>query len=374
MTTLKDSAVAYAALEVEDTLQPPALMNEFKWLDKWMLYFLCVPRKVNGEYRSKSFRISILTIQIIMILFQIPWLAYDVVLMFEAATDYQLYYVSVWIVYVSSFVILRFLSLYYFYFKFQYPWRRISHKMAKENSKYIAVTIVLYVAAHFTCDIVYSIAWPLSYHIRWYYHPLFIFCIFVLGPPVWFMMVIQFIIASKYKQYLSVLINSIQIDLKHTDFQDIFDEYKMISKEFKKEYSWVIIYSAHLILAPGLIVIWINVWQAQSGGIGGRYMSTAGLLFNYISLSMNIAVFVMAGCYLNETSRSLQKALWKYIEETEIETNNQSLLITTLLSYTKDHPIEIKFLKIRVTRRGTLLFVMGYIMSRVVSKYVSYFN
>ena len=57
-------------------------------------------------------------------------------------------------------------------------------------------------------------------------------------------------------------------------------------------------------------------------------------------------------------------------DDKDIE-RNESLMAIWIL-YTEKHPIEIQFLKVSVTRRNTIYFVMGFAFSRIVSLFVSY--
>ena len=86
-------------------------------------------------------------------------------------------------------------------------------------------------------------------------------------------------------------------------------------------------------------------------------------------------MFIVSACYLNETFYILQKTLWEHLEIHVRKQEDDKTLTTALVLYnsTDKQPIEIKFLKIRVTKRNTFYFVMGFALSRVVSLYVSYF-
>ena len=89
-------------------------------------------------------------------------------------------------------------------------------------------------------------------------------------------------------------------------------------------------------------------------------------------------MYIMAGYNLNDTFdllhyHYLHKTLWDNLEQCMNSNNNMGLLTAALVVYTDKHPIEIKFLKIRVTKRSTFYFVMGFVLTKIVSTYYSIF-
>ena len=81
----------------------------------------------------------------------------------------------------------------------------------------------------------------------------------------------------------------------------------------------------------------------------------------------------MSAWYLNGAFELLRKALWINLEKCTLkeDTSNIDGITAALVTYMTDHPIEIKFLNIRVTKGRTFLFVVGFALSKIVSIYVS---
>ena len=48
---------------------PDSHLNQLHWLDRWMLYIICVPRTPDGKNKSKCFKWSIVIPEISYLLF-----------------------------------------------------------------------------------------------------------------------------------------------------------------------------------------------------------------------------------------------------------------------------------------------------------------
>ena len=188
-----------------------------------------------------------------------------------------------------------------------------------------------------------------------------------LNLPALFAYIIQSAAAFKYTQYLSYLTANIRQDT--SQLKAVFDDYKLMYKEYEKDYHKIIKYCVQINLIPPIVVLWLNIYYIMEEIHEYWWWYS----FWYITFTAQITLYIMSAWSLNGTFELLYKTLWTNLEKCTLKEDDSNIdgITTTLTAYMREHPIEIKFMKIRVTKGRTFLFVVGFALSKIISIYVT---
>ena len=345
-------------------------MSRFGWLNKWMLYLMCVPMTPKRTQRSAS---CIAMIKAIYIFFGLLWVFETLlnVYLFIAAIVHNtwnvdlLQQVLVWNLVTISGVI----SSVYFYFQFNYPWHNqldVScnteypahclnkhYKIVILSSIFVApcVVIVIFVAfseafAGSFFDDFADLIWVLG-----------LLCIFLR---IIVVLAIHCVICIKYYHYLQ----NITKNMDKYELKQLSIEYQTIWNGYCLDYIWTLKWSIWLMASAWIIVVWAG-------------LSLSGILWimplGAIQLIITIPLYVIPGYLLSEQYDELQRMLWAKFDLNIKEHNDMEkhMMLSSLIIYTTKYPIDMKFGPLKLTRSNTLAFLATLIVSRVVAYGVS---
>ena len=365
-----------------DNLQNEALCFRAKLsiYERLIMILCCIPRLPSNHIQDKRFNctkcfivslnaifiITLLSISILLAIFMLSPQTLD------TDTDFgpDIYQI-ISIFFLSSIVILRILVIIYFYYYFDYPWKdRLDFGGYNNNNynlpKYSRKFSFLYKFIIISCilmEIGSAIALSSPYDA---FTVTAVFCLYLfILIPNFTPIIIQCAICDKYENYLIQLKSS--IDSIDIDYYDLFMFYKKIYYEFNKDFKSILQICVHLNLMSVLAFIWITIYDALSSGYGI-------IEILWIALhSMSILIcYIYSGCFLNETFESLIKSLWKQTEQDMSEKKEFHQEQSMFIIYLINHPLQIKFSGIRITRKNTMIFAFTFVATKIVSLFVAY--
>ena len=312
--------------------------SEMSWLDKCMLYVIGVTKTPSGKHRSKCLRIAFITIQILAFFSVSSYIGYW---SYRTVTEKNdIYNTTVALLSNISTITLRILSLYYFNFKFEYFWySQLGRFQVVKWYKYMIIVYIVFVIMVIISFSVSAMSIMIKDEDKWYniigQFLENVFGFWLYSMPNLFINVMVCVIALKYKYYLLRIIDG--INDKSTELADLMDRYKLIAKEFKHDMAPILTCGVYFNFIPLLLIIWRTIFLLTAGTMKDKEGRLTLFVTSYVELGPLLIMYVIAGCYLNETYESMHAAL-------------------------------------RITRRSTFFFVVGFAVSRIVSLYFAQLN
>ena len=343
-------------------------MARFGWLNKWMLYLMCVPMT---SKRTKRSRFCIAVVPLIHICVVSIVMAHAAIYVYISSIsgmrDVGLWLISfIWLLISIGAVI----SSIYLYFKFNYPWNNqleITFSTEDVNNCYsnhakaiissIFISTILAVIAMMIVTFRHSIAVEEDYDIL--ISILWILASIVSYTRVVGILIIHYIICLKYHHYLYNIINNID----GYSLNQLLSDYQTIWKGFKRDYVWSLKWSVWIIVSVAIIEIW-----------GGLYLLTKiqWFVIGTIMMVQCITLYVIPSYALSEKYDELQRILWtKFnlnIRQNDITVRTD---LNSLIIYVTKYPVDMKFGPLRLTRKNTRIFAAALVVSKIAAYAIS---
>ena len=348
-------------------------MIRFRWLNKWMLYLMCLPETAKNTHRSPfcilMSRIIHITICLISAAFTL-WQLYSAIDSFIDHNEWMMYYLQATVVWII-FCISGALSSFYFHCTFNYPWNKKmdvtfvtqrSQNFINTHHKQIILSCIVLSPCILICGILrlyqYGLIIPVSF---WYILWIFgVLCINLRAVMIW---TIHCVICIKYHNYLYNMIKNID----EYDLKQLLIEYQTISNCFRSEYVWSLKWSIWLFIISILVVTWAGIY------LHAWLVSVFYLIEAVAGLIKIIVLYVIPGYLLSEKYDELQKLLWIKFNSYVRENNDieKQIGLNSLIMYTTKYPVQIKFGPLKLTRRNTLVFAVAFVGSKIAAVAVS---
>ena len=257
------------------------------------------------------------------------------------------------LLYMSSLILSRVVIQFYILCKFNYPWYYQLHcdvTTQNPSTVYISIIIIL-VMVNLSFFFLFSIG------IVWWAG---IGSGYIIYLPLFWILVIQSAIAYKYHQCFSILSSQSKVTR-------IFDIYKQVYKDFKSDYPLILNVSIQWQVLPVLFFLWSAAYDVVYPTAAIEWLFWSCIFLMIVPI---ISVIFISGCFLNEKLDEFHKLLWdRYENEQDQEELN---LYSRLIQYINHHPIEFKLAGLRITKKNTILFILGFIASRLATNLVAY--
>ena len=262
----------------------------------------------------------------------------------------------------------RLASLYYFYFKFNWPWYDqsfdidMSHKTLTILSRYnimfklyVILSVLSYIGAFMGSILHYSYNEELSIIHFWSFR------LFSLTPQI-VLLLIPSTIFLKYYLYLSQIV--VNIDKNDCDIFKVYNEYEKLYTCFKRDYSNQLHLTIVLYLANEVLYIWdsIEYWDNYALNDLLEICWTGQPVLEFI-------VYVLTGALITECHQNMVNKLWQKGKVYMIDSNqdiSDRLCYNYTLQYVQRYPINVKF-KFEVTKWNTFRFIIFFVSTKALS-------
>lgn len=359
------SRVQYELMTANDNGHQTDNKTLIKWLNGINMCLFCVVRSPTGKHRSKCYALMLYSLNALIICscsVELGYTTYNIYKSYDSEGDLLF---IVFVLWVYTFVALRMTIQFYMLCKFNYPWYYKLHLESEEiktSRIYISVIIGI-ILLELLSGIV--LIWPDSGD--WtgiVTNLLFDATVFII---LWFstfwILAIQSAIAYKYHRCLSI------ISAKQNVMR-VLDIYKEIYKEFGSDMPLILKICIQWKVVPLVFFLWTTAYRAYAGSdhVTLIFSDYAGILLDALS---TVSAVVVSGCFLNEKADEFNSLLW---EKFELEKDKEQLyLLSAVIVYVKEHPIQFTFAGLRITKKNTVVFILGFIASRFAAKLVTYF-
>ena len=254
--------------------------------------------------------------------------------------------------YAFSIPLLRSMNQWYFICYFNYPWYPTDYGSPTLPHEMI---IGLSILAQIIACVLFLVG-SLASNNGVLKNIFFILYDIILYIPNFMPLVVQCIVGFKYQRRLHCLM------AENFGPLEMLEKYKRLYYDFKRDYPMILGLCVQFNMVPILIYLWL--WRYENPN------DAEIALWECLNGFSVIILFFTTGCHLNETLEKLHKYLWGRMEE---NFHGDDLYAqTTLLMYINMHPIHFKLGGLRVTKKNTLIFVGGFIVSKAASMLITY--
>eukprot|EP01084_Bolivina_argentea_P116882 207614_1 len=335
--------------------------KSFKWVDIFVTYYPMWSRKLHRkQMRSKWVN----NIMIVLILFTLTctFLFFSNHLFQSHIKSAKGSTVIAHICQELSFLFAfssRLCSIYYFYYKFNYPWNYSQLKVMEtpELRKYFTFifififgqmfsNIIIAISTYFNHDPIYFVARTVGTIFLWIPSNLAI-CVS----------------AATFVYYYSV-VKQLAHDLeqRNASYTNIFDEYKQVITLFKSDYHYSLQWSIILRFSEIALLMWVLSYDLL------HFAEETPIDYALISIVIpGFLVFVVCASLMNYQCSKFECILF---ERGELYMNNNSdcsdmMRYNYLLQFVSNNPLQVSFGKFKVTNTNFITFCAGFVVAKV---------
>eukprot|EP01084_Bolivina_argentea_P185007 319055_1 len=355
------------------------LSNQMKWFNKWALYLpLWSAASYSHKKRSVILNIIMLTFVIVAIAANYGIDLYNLI---DSESEYSPISTVVWISMLFLSIISRFISVYYFYFLFDWPWNYQSSSCYDKSGydgydkkivkKYNLVIRVMYIL--FICIDIATIVGhynEFNNHLNTYIDFVvgIVFRIFILYPQ-FILVIIQSIVFIKYYLHLSQISNKIR-DEHNIELQMLFDQYDKLRKQFQYDNTKWLQIAVQAWLTTEMLYAWNTIYY-EDVFIKNQIWRQ---VLNVLKSAIIFIIYVSCASLLTECHQKFMKILWlkgnNYIITNDGNLNDK-LCFTYTLQYVQQHPVKVTIGRFAVSKENTIKFFFIFVLTKVASFAVS---
>ena len=112
-----------------------------------------------------------------------------------------------------------------------------------------------------------------------------------------------------------------------------------------------------------LFEIWVFGYMLVDTNDGMSHLFILWTVINILSVAMMV---ITTGCFLNETFDKFVVSLWTRYENERNDAQKLNVL-SGFIHYIKCHQIQFTFGGIRVTKKSTCVFIIGFAVSKAIA-------
>ena len=372
------------AAPAQSALNSRVLLSRFRWLDKWMLYVVCVRFAPAHKLRSHCCRVwySILNtfVFISFLIYLFLKMSFEIIPKYDH--KHVVYWISV-IVFEIMFLVIKSLSFWYYHHYFNYPWYakraqlNSEHKVRYRDHRdaynvgcvgrrfklvlytFIVIKIILcfaqlYVRINASTEEYKDFA--VGYvAFDWLFYVLYILVLIAVeifyNIQFLFVLIVQSAICYKYHWYLLQIINnfeSMDLSALHLQYQDVY-------AEWKKDYNVYLKWTIQVAIISIVMTAWTDIYRFE-------ITDPVDVLEDILLISL---YFISAGL-LCDTFDEFQRLLWDKVDHCigNEERAMEAQRLNVLIAYTDRFPLRIEFGGISVSKKNTAVFVLAFIAAR----------
>ena len=359
-----DADCAYINLDIEQSIDVSDQLNDsFRWIN---ILVLCCPmwstrHLHSNQKRSRCLSIMVVTLCVLGSLYHLAWniIFYGTAAQKSNGAVYQIIYCLLEVLYTLS----RFLSLYYFYHHFAFPWTHSkSLPLPKSQIRTIQTynrIIVLFSVILFTVDVLLCI----HYYSELFGDSWYLIYLVVGRLTVFYPIFVTFMVVSaiflKYGTMITQLTQEFKdIQSGSIEIDGMLDEYVMIRKQFRLEYPSSLNWSIVLYLYSLVLDNWVYAYEIVQ-------LDSWGDLFGVVEDICILAIFVLPASLIAEAFEKYESMLYEYGVHHKKKIDSGAL--SHLMAHVSKYPLQVRTGNVTITKLNTLKFVVLFILGRSLS-------
>eukprot|EP01084_Bolivina_argentea_P103763 185842_1 len=258
------------------------------------------------------------------------------------------------------------LSMYYFYYNFQYPWHSINISIFSSKYGWYSRMMILASVLGVGLDIC-----VLSLDLFYWSNTNLVTILndvkyaFLFDIRMYLTFTVHTAICVKYQNHLQRLTYLLRQDNNSIVVDDILEKYTLLYKSYCIEYSSSLRYSLTCQLTGTVCWLWVNTYIFLDN-INSQHI--AWIINTAIYCCLMIFIYTKPAIFLNEQYHKFENELWHY--QSMVSGQNLTIYSTKsyLLQFINKYRVAVMIGNFIVTKKNLILFLIVY----AVSKYASF--